>query len=766
MPKKDTESKTIRHLVPPWAWPGLIPLIAESKLPTEKGYTTSCARRYEGGAAWEPSDRMEELEAHLTSGGNIGWVPPEGICVVDCDNAQAVSFVDPRRDSKTPIMSRRPGVKEHFYFSYDPATFNAYSRAGIKIEIGSDQAAQIDIKSCGFSDPKRAGGGYVVMPPSHHEDGLDYKWARKLPKSPELIPEMSLDLRNAFSPFLTRGRKRDGAANRHSKLLKYQQRLVIEAGCDDEETREEIVERCAELAGELFADDPGRLADELASIDREYDGAKAHGSAFQGHSKDGSDADLAARVSGALEGGLWYARETRDWRTWEDGYWKVHHPLQVRRDICNYHRELMHEAAEEQDDEKQKKTIKHMMKLKSASGVENVYRIMQPQLAISISEFDKERDLVTAPGDNDLGVGPVTINLRTGEMYEPRREDMISRVLGAPLVEGAQHPMVDRFLEESFPDPDTRACVLMHLGVSMLGHMPTERFYFLHGKGASGKGTLAGAMIAALGGYATVADPSSISGQGGIDGSRNSPDLRALMGTRFVFVDEIAASRTLGSRLKNLTQDGTVTAAGKYEAQMTFPITWTTWIAGNARPRIDATDKGLLRRIVEVPMDKGAVDNDHIDWHVKDTLKTDPLAVAAFLWKLVEGLGEARQYEFMPPLSAEMQDATDDWIEMSDMVGPWLSECVELTHNIDNKEMSSTLFTHYEEWMDDTYGRLSRRDVLRATPNQFAESLKSRGLTKRRTNRGVYWIGLKIVRPSDELAEGAAPEDEGGKLPN
>jgi P4 family phage/plasmid primase-like protien len=763
MSSKSTEKQSPRQRVeksvPPWAWPGLMRLGRESKVPTglEKDYTTKCARRYEQAAAadWDSEPRITELAEHLEAGGNIGWVPPVGVMVVDCDNSQAVAFVEPRRSKTTPIQRRRP-EKQHYYFSYDPETFNVYTRNGIKIDIKSNEPAMIDLKTCGNVDPKVPGGGYAVVPPSLHNEDADhpYKWKRKLPADRTKIPEISLDLRNALAPWLKRGKKVDRVDSRHDRVLRYQQRLVIEAREDSDDVREEIVDQTRAMVAELYSDDPARMADELDGVEREYDGAARHDAAFQGHVLDGSDESLASMIINHYGDGMSYAAEDGQWRGWDGELWSNESPHSVRRAIGDYHRVLLTDAAVERDDDRQERMMKEAFKLKGVHAVKRVFARMEDTLVEALDEFDSNINLVTFPSDehNDA----MTMDTETGEVMPPDMSHRITRSLGAPYRPHATHPMVTRFFEESFPDPDTRRCVLMALGMSLLGRMPVERFYFMHGKGASGKGTLAAAMDAALGGYATVLDPSSVSGNGGIDGSRNAPDLFALRGVRFAFVDEIAPSRLLGSRLKNLTQDGRVTAAGKYMKQTTFPITWSIWIAGNARPKIDPTDKGLMRRIVEVPMDRGAVDNDHIDWRVKDVLKRDPDARAAFMWALVEGLNEARTFDFRPPISAEMRAATDEWIELSDMIGPWLADRVELTNNMDDSEMSSKLFGDYEEWMDQTYGFRSRGTVPRATPNQFAEGLKSRGLVKVKRAKGYFWTGVRLGRGASE--EGAAPE--------
>jgi len=768
---KTTPNASLRKTLPSWAWPGLIPLIAGSKLPIEKGYTTACASRY-ADADFVADDRLAEIDAHLKAGGNVGWVPPEGVMVVDCDNMEACSFVAARAPKSTPVQARVPNKKMHFYFRYSEYP-ELYSRSGIKLDVDGIDKATIDLKTCGNVDPEVPGGGYAVIPPSTHEDTDNpYRWAKRLPKDPSKIPALPLDLRNAFVPWLTKNLTRSprqpaGSMPRHDLLRDYIMRAVrYESPLDPVAAMTRVQRNAERYADELFGSDKRRLKSEVVDITRSVEGAwkKAGGTAAR--DEQGLDVTLARLISASF-GDPWYYVETqRCWYEWNNTYWEELPHIAIEQVVQRFGDTLLEDAIREHDTARREKLMKLVSMLGRSSKVTAVAAALKREFQASADTFDTSTDLVTLPGCEDRKIAAATVNMVTGEVMKPDPDHRITKVMGAPYSPGASHPMVERFLKESFPDPETRRCVLMHLGASLLGTMPVERFYFMHGKGASGKGTLAGAMLAALGGYATVADPSTFSGNGGIDGSKNAPDLYALRGARFVFVDEIAASRVLGSRLKNLTQDGTITAAGKFMKQETFPVTWTTWIAGNARPKIDSTDKGLMRRIVEVPMDGGAKDNDHIDWHVKDTLKSDPEAITAFMWKLFEGLDSARDHAFNPPLSKEMVAATAEWVEMSDMLGPWLAEQVEVTNNKTDREMSSALFADYEEWMDNTYGFRSRRDVPRATPNQFAAGLKARGLFKRSMTRGAFWFGLKLRRDSDRLAEGAPSSNSEPKLPN
>ena len=107
-------------------------------------------------------------------------------------------------------------------------------------------------------------------------------------------------------------------------------------------------------------------------------------------------------------------------------------------------------------------------------------------------------------------------------------------------------------------------------------------------------------------------------------------------------------------------------------------------------------------------MNHGSRTPDNPDWRVKDTLKRDIKAQVAWMALLVEGLNAAREYGFRPPISKEMEEATREWIESADLIGDWWVACVEVTGNTDDEVKASALMSHYEEWMDETFGFRSK----------------------------------------------------------
>ena len=742
---QSSETKRLRQSVPAWARPGLVMLSREEKRPIEKAFTTEAAQRYEDDE-WDEAERMEMLGRHLKKGGNIGWVPHPKVVVIDADNQLGVSWVKNRCPDDTPRMQRKPD-RQHFYFRSDPNL--RLWKKGVQVDLERG-VGKLDIVTPGNPDPTIPAGGQCVVPPSIHADGDPYKWARSLPDSVDDLPmlpgKIADELRVHFNTRKPKQREKD---SRHLKSLKHQRRLAIEADGDTPENRALIREASIEYLEEIYQGDRVRIEAETLDIDRQLEGAYGLEGAFQGFIRDGTAESVALEIKSLVEGGLVYVVEEKGWREWNNVVWERVPSERVKKIIGDFYKEYMADAAIEEDKAHWELLVKVARRLKGATFVREIYERMQANLHCSLEVFDKRPELTTFPDDVERGIGAVTYNSRTGEITDPDPTHMMTLMMGAPLVLEARHPMVDRWWQTSFPVKETRDSVQMHAGMSLLGWIPEERIYFMHGSGASGKGTFANVTMLCMGGYGDECDPSTWSGDGGIDGSRNAPDLARLRGVRFVFIDEIASTRRLGARAKALSQDGFITAAAKYHAPSRFPITWSPWIAGNSRPRIDSTDNGLLRRIVEIPMNGGSETPENPDWTVKDTLKRDKDALIAWTAMLVRGLEMAREHGFRPPISEEMKSATAEWIESADLIGDWWIQCCELTGDPKDEVSAGALMSHYEGWMDSTYGFRSRGDIPRANKMQFAASLRTRGLEKTRRGGTVRYLGVRLVEDQE-----------------
>jgi hypothetical protein len=105
---------------------------------------------------------IERLFEREHVGSNVGVATGDGLLVVDVDGADgeaSLSDVEQRYGELPATVCSRTGRGRHLFFRYSPG--REVRSSGGKLGAG------IDVK---------AGGGYVVVPPSEHASGAHYTW--------------------------------------------------------------------------------------------------------------------------------------------------------------------------------------------------------------------------------------------------------------------------------------------------------------------------------------------------------------------------------------------------------------------------------------------------------------------------------------------------------------------------------------------------------------------------------------------------------------
>ena len=107
-----------------------------------------------------------------------------------------------------------------------------------------------------------------------------------------------------------------------------------------------------------------------------------------------------------------------------------------------------------------------------------------------------------------LGTPDGTVDLRTGELHPPSREDYITKqTLVTPAEPGAPYPLWHQFLDQiTCSDHDLRRYIQQMFGYALTGDVRDECMFFLFGHGANGKGTLLRTVARIMGDYAVASD--------------------------------------------------------------------------------------------------------------------------------------------------------------------------------------------------------------------------------------------------------------------
>ena len=252
---------------------------------------------------------------------------------------------------------------------------------------------------------------------------------------------------------------------------------------------------------------------------------------------------------------------------------------------------IYQEAAASGDEEKRKALAKHAMRSESGAKIREMIYLARSEVPIMPEDLDASADLLNAENG--------TVDLRTGELREHRREDLITKIAPVEYQLDAPAPAWDAFLKRVLPSEELRGFVQRASGYSAAGDTSEQCMFINHGAGANGKSTFQEAITAALGDYAMRAPTEMLLARraGGIPN-----DIARLKGARFVATSETEEGRRLAeSLIKDLTGEDTITARFMRAEFFDFAPTHKLWLSTNHKPEIRGTDNAIWRRIRLIP---------------------------------------------------------------------------------------------------------------------------------------------------------------------
>ena len=352
----------------------------------------------------------------------------------------------------------------------------------------------------------------------------------------------------------------------------------------------------------------------------------------------------------------------------------------------------------------------------------------------ALKQLQAQTEIVATPDmfDRDpwlFNVANGTIDLRTGQLLEHRREDMITKCAPVEFDPACEPPRRWlQFLDEIFDgnsalqDFIRRAC-----GYALTGSVGEQKFFFLHGSGANGKSTFLDALMYVMGDYARRT-PANL-----LFAARHSAHptaLADLKGRRLAVTPEIEFGKSLAeAAVKELTGGDRLTARRGRQDSFEFDPTHKVFVCGNHLPIIRGSGHRIWRRIDLIPFSVTIAD-ERQDKDLPAKLRTE--ATGILNW-LVEGCLEWQKLGLAEP--AEVTTATRSYRSDMDILGDFLNDCCVLESGL--QATFADLNRAYKEWCN--------KNAEQAMSTRWlALRLKERGFKKQRTMSVRFWQGLSL----------------------
>ena len=322
----------------------------------------------------------------------------------------------------------------------------------------------------------------------------------------------------------------------------------------------------------------------------------------------------------------------------------------------------------------------------------------EPEIRLEPDRLDADPFLLGCPNG--------TLDLRTGELREARREDFITKSIAAAYDRAAQCPNWRRFLEFATQgDSGTSEHLQRFAGYALTGSVREEKLFAFFGGGENGKTTFLMTLAAMMGGYADKARKDLLLQSQGEKGAA-SPDVAALQGKRLVIVSETDEGCTLAeAQVKEITSNEPIAARRLHRDPFTFMPTHKTVLMTNNRPFVKGTDHGIWRRLNIVGF-KAEIAEAVKNLDFRETVLAPELA--GILRWAVEGCLKWRRDGLKP--SAAVSKATVEYRAQMDFIGQWIEERTDPNAAANDFTPGALAYSDYVTWAKiEQYPAVGRR---------------------------------------------------------
>jgi putative DNA primase/helicase len=279
-------------------------------------------------------------------------------------------------------------------------------------------------------------------------------------------------------------------------------------------------------------------------------------------------------------------------------------------------------------------------------------------------------------------------------------------------------------------DEDTAKFLQKACGYAVSGSTELEKLFVLHGASArNGKSTLTETLGHLLGDYAKSCAAATIAHRT-TDGTKASPDLARLVGTRLVNISEPDKDLLLNAALvKQLTGGDTLVARFLNDNPFEYAPECKFFINTNHLPQITDDTVFTSGRMIIIPFARHFTETEQ-DKGLKKFLRYQNNLSGILNW-LIDGYKLLKSEGLEP--SERIKQTLTDYRQDSDVIGAFLGEMVTDAPN--GKLLTRDLFQCYCAWLKDT--------GLRAlSVQQFVAELRKRYVIKRYGAVGKAVIGI------------------------
>jgi putative DNA primase/helicase len=404
------------------------------------------------------------------------------------------------------------------------------------------------------------------------------------------------------------------------------------------------------------------------------------------------------------------------WFRWKGSHWEQDEAGEVygcfREVTARLRKQGLEMPTKTEEQEREAKAFRQfVVRVRSARSHDAVLRIASrdSRLVVKRGELDQRPTLLPCLNG--------TVDLTTGELYDAKREDLLSRVVPVEYDPKATAPMFEAFLRRIQSDREMRDFLQRLLGYGLFGFAREHVFPIFYGDGANGKSVLAQAVQHVVGEYAQTVPRTLVVET---RNEQHKTQIARLHRTRMGFIHETERDARLNvEAVKMLTGGDVLTGHFMRKDFFDFMPSHTLYLLSNWKPQVDAAMRAVWRRLLLIPFDV-EIPLEEQDLSLADKI-VEKESSGVLRW-LVEGAAWWWTFSqlrdggsgLLPP--KRVVDETKEYQLQEDVVGRFVDECCDLGKG--RKVQAGKLYAAYKDYC-------KREGIEKpATSNKFADAVR------------------------------------------
>jgi putative DNA primase/helicase len=417
---------------------------------------------------------------------------------------------------------------------------------------------------------------------------------------------------------------------------------------------------------------------------------------------------------------LRYCHTTQAWFIFKLTHWNKDETGEVFQMIRVIAREL--------SDLQEKSKLPGINKTSFASGVERFGKSDQ-QVAVTHAYWDSDPWLLGTPGG--------TVDLRTGKLRPPLRDDAITKVTAVAPLEGGC-PLWLKFLDEATGgDKEFIRFLQQWCGYCLTGVTHEHALVFVYGPGGNGKSVFLNILTRIFGDYVKTAAMDTFTSS---KNDKHPTELAMLRGARLVTASETEEGKAWAeARIKQLTGGDVIAARFMKQDFFEYLPQFKLLVVGNHTPALHNVDAAAKRRINIVPF---ILTPSAPDQELEGKLFRE---AGGILQWMIDGCLDWQANGLSRPVC--VQDATKDYFDEQDLLGQWIEDCCDV--ELGTKRLWDRSADLFDSWS--AFSREAGEES--GTKTAFGSAMRKKGFKPEKIvgARAFRFIRLKLKPSSGEM---------------